>query len=72
MNFIPIKYFDNYITANLYLNRLEAANISCYLKDENINTILPFLLNALGGIQLCVDEKDFQRANDILKEFITE
>ena len=32
----------------------------------------PFLLNALGGIQLCVDENDVQRANHVLKEFITE
>jgi hypothetical protein len=69
MEYITIKYFDNYMSANLYLNKLKSADINCYLKNENSNTVLPLSLNALGGIHLCVANDDVEKANIILEEF---
>ena len=71
MEYITIKYFDNYITANLYLTRLKSVDINCYLKNETSNTVLPLSLNALGGIHLCVAAEEVDKARNILEEFTT-
>lgn len=69
MEYITIKYFDNYMSANLYLNKLKSVDINCYLKNETSNTILPLSLNILGGINLCVAPEDVEQAKIILEEF---
>ncbi len=69
MEYIIIKYFDNYISANIYLNKLKSEDINCNLKNENSNTILPLSLSDLGSIQLCVEANDVEKAKIILEEF---
>lgn len=69
MEYLTIKYFDNYMSANLYLNKLKSVDINCYLKNENSNTVLPLSLNTLGGIHLCVAANEVDKAINILEEF---
>lgn len=69
MEFIPIKTFDNYISANLLLSKMLDQNIHCYLKDEFTVTIDPILSNAIGGIKLCVADTDFAQAKELLIAF---
>ena len=69
MHFIPVRAYDNYITANLVLQRLEEEGIRAYLQDENTVTIGPMLSQALGGIKLMVFEEQVPRAQELLAEF---
>jgi predicted RNA-binding Zn-ribbon protein involved in translation (DUF1610 family) len=66
MNFILLRTYDNYITANLHLQQLEAEGIRAYLENENIATIAPYLSGAAGGIKLLVFEEQLQRATEII------
>lgn len=66
MKFVQLRAYDEYITANLRLQQLEAEGIRCYLQDENTVTIDPILSNAIGGIKLMVYEEQWQRANELL------
>jgi hypothetical protein len=65
--FIQIRSFDNYIPANMMLQRLEEEGIKAYLKDEHTVTIDPILTNALGGIKLMVYEEQSQRALELVE-----
>ena len=66
MKFIKAAVYNDYISANLAQGLLESENINCWLKDENVVTVQPFLTNALDGIKLMVAEPQLQRALDIL------
>ena len=68
MNFKQIASFDNYLLANMSLGMLQENSINCHLKDENIVTIDPLLSPAVGGIKLFVEEQDYVKAIDIIKE----
>ena len=72
MEFIPIKSFDSYITANIWFGRFSEEGIDCYLKDENTVTINPFLGNAIGGIKLCVRDSQMETAKAMLLQFENE
>lgn len=72
MNYQPILTCDSYITANIYLSKLQSENIDCYLKDEFTTTIMPVISNAIGGIKLCVIETELEKAKTILLEFENE
>jgi DNA-directed RNA polymerase subunit RPC12/RpoP len=52
--------------ANIALSKLKANGVPCFLKDENSHNLLWHLQIALGGIQLMLDESDFERASSIL------
>lgn len=67
MNFIPIRSYDSYITANLVLQQLEAEGIRAYLQDEHTVTIDLILSNAIGGIKLMVPEAQAPRAKELLE-----
>jgi DNA-directed RNA polymerase subunit RPC12/RpoP len=67
--FLNVRSYDNYISANIILQRLEAENIRAYLQDENSVTINPPLGNAIGGIKLMVHEGQAGRALDLINEF---
>ncbi len=69
MQFIPIRTFDTYINANLLQGRLENEGIICYLQNEFSVTIDPFLTNAIGGIQLCVNKDQIERALELVNAF---
>lgn len=68
MNFIPLRAYDSYITANLRLQQLEAEGIRASLQDEYTVTIDPILSNAVGGIKLLVYEEQYQRAKEIIEK----
>ncbi len=70
--FVPVRTYDNYIPANLVLQRLEAEEITAYLQDENTVTVSPMYSMAVGGIKLMVHEEQAPRALELLKEWETE
>lgn len=68
MNFKQIASFDNFMLANMTLGLLQENEINCHLKDENIVTIDPLLNPAVGGIKLMVEESEFEKAKQLIKE----
>jgi hypothetical protein len=54
------------------ITRLEEEGIECFLADENIVSVQPFLSNAVGGVKINIREEDWERASIILKELKTE
>jgi hypothetical protein len=72
MKFIPVKTFDSYVTANIWLGRLQEENIVCYLQDEYSVTINPALSNAVGGIKLCVTPAQMERCRELICKFEAE
>ena len=69
MNFVAVQSFTNYIDAHILLGRLKEAGIHCWLNNEATATIIPIWNNAIGGIQLMVDEGQWQKATHLLKTF---
>ena len=68
MELVVLQTFDNFFNANIQLTRLRAMGVECYLKDEYIVTIDPFLSNAIGGIKLMVRKKEEDTVRALLKE----
>lgn len=54
------------------LGRMKDAGIECWLKNEATTTIMPIWTNAMGGIQLMVEESDVQAATEILQQIKVE
>lgn len=67
MNYIPIRSYDNYITANMERALLQDAGIDCYIKDEYTITIDPLLSPALGGMKLMVEDAALSTALNLLQ-----
>lgn len=72
MQFIPVKTFDSYVTANIWMGRLEEENIVCFLQDEYSVTINPALANAAGGIKLCVTSAQLERCKKLILKMESE
>lgn len=72
MDLVIIQTFDNYFRANIQLTRLRAAGVECYLKDEYVVTIDPFLSNAIGGIKLMVRKNEEHRVRKLIREMNAE
>jgi len=68
MNYISVYSFTNYIDANIMLGRMKDASIECWLKNEATTTIMPIWTNAMGGIQLMVEESDVKEATEIIQQ----
>ena len=64
-----VRRFDNYIPANIILQRLQNEGIHCFLLDEFTVTIVPFYGQAAGGIKLAVAGNDVERATELLAAF---
>lgn len=67
--FVAVRSYDNYIPANMMLQRLEEEGIKAYLQDEHTVTIDPILSNAIGGIKLMVFKDQLERSLDLLTSF---
>lgn len=67
--FVTLRTYDNYIPANMMLQRLEEEHIRAYLQDEHTVTIDPILTNAIGGIKLMVHQEQVDRAMELLNGF---
>jgi predicted RNA-binding Zn-ribbon protein involved in translation (DUF1610 family) len=72
MDFVLLQSFSNYIDAQIILGRLQAEEIDCWLKDENLTTIFPILGNASGDIKLMVAEDQMEKATALLQDFVKE
>jgi Putative prokaryotic signal transducing protein len=70
-NFIIVRTFNSYITANLILTKLLDEFIVCHLKDEHTMLADPLLGNAIGGIKLMVHHTQVDRALEIIAGFET-
>ena len=68
MNFVQLRSYDNYLSANMQLSMLKEEGITCYIKDEYTITIDSLLSPAIGGMKLMVDEVQIDSANKILEE----
>lgn len=64
-----VRRFDNYIPANIILQRLQNEGIQCFLQDEMTLTIVPLYGLAAGGIKLAVAGNDVERAVELLAAF---
>ena len=69
MDLVIIQTFDNFFSANIQLTRLRSAGVECYLKDEYVVTIDPFLSNAIGGIKLMVRKSEEHKIRRLLREW---
>ena len=67
--FVVLRTYDNYIPANMMLQRLEEEHIRAYLQDEHTVTIDPMLSNAIGGIKLMVHQEQLNRAMELVNGF---
>jgi hypothetical protein len=67
-----IRSYDNYILATIILHRLQEEDINCYLENESMATLVPYLSNSIGGIQLMVHKAQMDRAEEILKDIEAE
>ena len=67
MELVTVRTFNNYFSANIILTKLRDAGIPCYLKDEYMVTIDPFLTNAVGGIKLVINKKDLEEVSELLR-----
>jgi hypothetical protein len=66
MQYVRLRSYDNYITANIQLGMLQDAGINCHLMDEFIITIDPLLSPIIGGMKLMVEQSQAERALDLL------
>lgn len=53
--------------AYVLVAKLEEEGISSHLANENLISAQPFLSTAVGGLEVQVAEKDFAKAQEILK-----
>jgi predicted RNA-binding Zn-ribbon protein involved in translation (DUF1610 family) len=67
MSFVPLRAYDNYISAHIAMGRLQEEGIVCWLKDEYTVTIDPVLTNAIGGIKLMAETSQSEKAAAILR-----
>jgi predicted RNA-binding Zn-ribbon protein involved in translation (DUF1610 family) len=72
MSYAVLESFTNYVDAHIILGRLQEEGIDCWLKNENTTTIMPIWTTAIGGIQLMVNQTQFERASTLLANIIAE
>ncbi|MCF8219523.1 MAG: DUF2007 domain-containing protein [Bacteroidales bacterium] len=53
--------------AHLAKAKLESEGINVFMKDEMTAQVHNFYSNAIGGVKLQIEDKDYQKAMDILK-----
>jgi len=68
----PVRQFRDLPEALLAKGCLESAGIECFLRDDNLVRLDWFISNFIGGIKLCVNPDDFEKARGILNEPILE
>ena len=71
MNTVRLITCDNVTDAYLLKGRLNNEEIECFLTNENLTNLLPIYNNMLGGgIQIYVNEEDYERARELIKDKI--
>ena len=69
---ITIRQFRDLPEALLAKGCLESAGIECFLRDDNLVRLDWFISNFGGGVKLCVQAEDAEKAQGILDEPILE
>ena len=64
-----VVYAGSSTDANLVKNLLEKTEINTFLQDEIIGAIAPWAI-AAGGVKVMVEEKDFDKAQEIVQDFL--
>ena len=67
-NLIVIRTYSLSQLAYLDAARLTEAGIESTIHDETMTTMLPHLMNVMGGVKLLVKDSDADRAMAILDE----
>ena len=69
MEFVVLRNFAHYMDAHIVLGRLRSEGIRCWLKDENISTLIsdPVLTGIIGGIKLMVAKDQLEEALQLLE-----
>ena len=67
---VMLRQFRDLHEALLARGSLDSAGIESFLVDDNMVRMDWFISNLLGGIKLCVREKDAELALDVLEESI--
>ncbi len=71
MKTVRLMTIDNLAEAYTIKGRLLNEGIDCFLTNENFTNLMPLYNNMLGsGIQIIVNEKDNEKAREILKDKI--
>jgi type III secretory pathway lipoprotein EscJ len=65
---IVIKSYLTPAEAHAMQSLLESQGVFCVLKDEDTIVMMPYLANAIQGVQVVVHETDVEQALTILKE----
>ena len=71
MILVHIKTYKDRIEAELAKGILESENIRAVVSGDDAGGAYPALLMVTGGVRLLVNEKDSQKAIDILESFNT-
>lgn len=69
MELIPVKEFDDYISAHVIMGRLKEEDIICHLQNEHTITTAPFLSPIFGGIKLLVPASQKDKALELLRKW---
>jgi len=69
---ITVRQFRDLPEALLAKGCLESAGIECFLRDDNLVRLDWFISNFVGGVKLCVQAEDAEKAQGILDEPILE
>ncbi len=68
MSFITIRRFSTVMDAHIVRVLLENNGIPSEVFDENIATVNPLYIQAIGGIRLMVSEQDKEKALLLLEQ----
>jgi len=68
--FTLLTSFGDMQLAYLFQSFLGNEGIYSWLKDEMTITVNPFYSSALGGYKIMVTSEQYERANELLKEFL--
>lgn len=66
---VALMVCNNVIEAHHILNRLQNEGIECFLINERITTLMPYLSSPhASGVQVMVHEEDVEKAKEILEQ----
>jgi hypothetical protein len=65
-DFVTVASFPDVSEAELAKERLELEGIRAFVVGAQTAGVMPFLVNATGGVRLQVEPKDVERAREIL------
>jgi len=66
MNYIKVYQCANEVEAQVLLQLLKSAGISCLLNSDVPPSIYPLSAGALGEVELLVDEEQAEQAKELL------